>query len=53
MTIETHDDLSMAIGRDLTNQEWIKIIAEGFHVSNSVAKEMLHAMYEVKKYKSK
>ena len=51
MTYETYDDLSLALGRRLTNQEWVKLIAENFEVSNSVAKDMLHAMIYCKKMK--
>lgn len=35
----------------MTNREWMLLIAKEFNVSNSVAKEMLHAMMEVKKVK--
>lgn len=34
----------------MTNQEWKTLIAKEFGVSNSVAKGMLHAMYQAKKY---
>lgn len=35
----------------LTNREWINLIAKEFNVNNTTAKEMLHAMYEVRKRK--
>ncbi len=44
MTAETYDNLSAAVGRKLTNREWIDLIAENFEVSRTVAKEMLHGM---------
>lgn len=34
----------------MTNQEWKNLIAKEFGVSNTVAKGMLHAMYQAKKY---
>lgn len=34
----------------MTNAEWKTLIAKEFGVSNSVAKGMLHAMYQAKKY---
>lgn len=34
----------------MTNQEWKELIAKEFGVSNTVAKGMLHAMYQAKKY---
>lgn len=34
----------------MTNAEWKTLIAKEFGVSNTVAKEMLHAMYQAKKY---
>lgn len=34
----------------MTNQEWKELIAQEFGVSNTVAKGMLHAMYQAKKY---
>lgn len=52
MTLDTLDDLRDSVGRKLTNKEWVKIIAENFNVSNSVAKDMLHAMYSVYKIKA-
>lgn len=33
----------------MTNQEWKNLIAKEFRVSNSVAKGMLHAIYQAKK----
>lgn len=36
----------------MTNKEWINLIAKEFNVSNTVAKGMLHSMYEAKKYLS-
>lgn len=35
----------------MTNKEWIDLIAKEFSVSNNIAKEMLHAMYEARKRK--
>ena len=34
----------------MTNSEWKNLIAKEFGVSNTVAKGMLHAMYQAKKY---
>ena len=34
----------------MINAEWKTLIAKEFGVSNSVAKGMLHAMYQAKKY---
>lgn len=34
----------------MTNQEWKNLIAKEFGVSNTIAKGMLHAMYQAKKY---
>lgn len=34
----------------MSNQEWKELIAKEFGVSNTVAKGMLHAMYQAKKY---
>lgn len=51
MTHETYDNLSSALGRKLTNKEWIDLISENFGVSRSVAKEMLHNMLNTPKYK--
>lgn len=36
----------------MTNQEWTKLIAQEFHVSNSVAKSMLSAMMTTKRIKT-
>lgn len=36
--------------KKMTNREWIDLIAKEFNVSNSMAKHMLHGMYEAKKY---
>jgi hypothetical protein len=33
----------------MTNREWIDLIAKEFNVSNTVAKGMLHSMYEAKR----
>ena len=33
----------------MTNREWINLIAKEFNVSNTVAKGMLHSMYEAKR----
>jgi len=35
----------------MDNKEWVMLIAKEFNVSNSIAKQMLHAMYECKKIK--
>lgn len=51
MTADTYDNLSDAIGRKLTNKELTMIIAENFDVSNSVAKDMIHAMISVMRIK--
>lgn len=51
MTVDTLDNLGLAIGRKLTNREWVMIITENFKVSNSLAKDMYHAMLYVKKIK--
>lgn len=51
MTQDTYDDLSLAIGRKLTNQEWIKIIAENYEISNNTAKDMLSAALRIKNRK--
>ncbi len=32
----------------MTNREWTDLIAKEFKVSNTVAKKMLHAMYNAK-----
>ena len=37
----------------MTNHEWIGLIAKEFNVSNSIAKQMLHAMYKVFRLKVK
>lgn len=36
----------------MSNSEWVTLIASDFEVSRSTAKEMLHAMYAVKKNKN-
>ena len=36
----------------MSNNEWISLIAREFKVSRTTAKEMLHAMYAVKKLKT-
>lgn len=36
----------------MSNNEWVTLIAYEFEVSRSTAKEMLHAMYAVKKAKN-
>lgn len=36
----------------MTNKEWINLIAKEFNVSNTIAKGMLHSMYETKKFLS-
>ena len=36
----------------MTNREWINLIAKEFNVSNTIAKGMLHSMYETKKFLS-
>ena len=36
----------------MNNAEWISLIASQFKVSRTTAKEMLHAMYSVKKLKT-
>ena len=33
----------------MTNREWIDLIAKEFNVSNTVAKGMMHSMYEAKR----
>ena len=33
----------------MTNKEWVNLIAKEFNVSNTVAKGMLHSMYEAKR----
>ena len=33
----------------MTNREWINLISKEFNVSNTVAKGMLHSMYEAKR----
>lgn len=33
----------------MTNKEWINLIAKEFNVSNTIAKGMLHSMYEAKR----
>ena len=37
---------------DMTNREWMLLIAKEFNVSNTVAKRMLSAMYQVRKISS-
>ena len=32
----------------MTNKEWVDLITKEFNCSKSIAKEMLHAMYEVR-----
>lgn len=32
-----------------SNQEWVKLLSEEFEVSNSVARKMLHIIYEIKR----
>ena len=51
MTYETYDNLENALGRKLTNTEWVDLISENFGVSRSVAKEMLHCMLFTPKYR--
>lgn len=51
MTNETYDNLSATIGRKMTNREWKDLLAEEFGVSKTCAKEMLHAIMDVKKLK--
>lgn len=51
MTYDTYDNLQSALGRKLTNTEWVDLISENFGVSRSVAKEMLHCMLSAPKYK--
>ena len=36
----------------MTNREWMLLIAKEFNVSNTVAKRMLSAMYQVRKISS-
>ena len=36
----------------MTNREWINLIAKEFNVSNTIAKGMLHSMYEAKQFLS-
>ena len=36
----------------MSNSEWISLISREFKVSRTTAKEMLHAMYVVKKLKN-
>ena len=38
--------------KKMSNNEWISLIASEFKVSRTIAKEMLHAMYAVKKLKT-
>lgn len=33
----------------MTNKEWVNLIAKEFNVSNTIAKGMLHSMYEAKR----
>ena len=35
----------------MTNREWIDLISKEFNCSRSIAKEMLHAMYNTKRIK--
>lgn len=51
MTYDTYDNLQSALGRKLTNTEWVDLISENFGVSRSVAKEMLHCMLSAPKYR--
>lgn len=44
MTIGTLANLSVAVGRELTNQEWVDLISENFGTSKTVAKDAYHAM---------
>lgn len=48
MTQDTYEILGQYIGKSLPNSAWIDLISESYHVSRSVAKEMLHAMYVMK-----
>lgn len=46
MTYDTYDDLHDYIGdKDIPNHLWIRLISESFHVSNTVARKMLHSMH--------
>lgn len=51
MTYETYDNLENALGRKLTNTEWVDLISENFGVSRSAAKEMLYCMLSAPKYR--
>lgn len=44
MTIDTLANLSVAVGRELTNQEWVDLISENFGTSKKVSKDAYHAM---------
>lgn len=52
MTQTTYDALSTTIDRQMTNQEWVTLIAEEFKVSRSIAKTMLHQILSVKAVKT-
>lgn len=48
MTQELYDELKETVGRKLKRDEWKKIIAENFEVSDVTAAAMLHAMVDMK-----
>lgn len=40
--------LGQKVRANMTNKEWVDLITKEFNCSKSIAKEMLHAMYEVR-----
>lgn len=43
------DTIDRPQGKEMTNSEWKEFLAEKWGVSKACAKEMLHAMYAIKK----